>query len=131
MNDTATLLPYVKLRFNIDHPNYEECYALGYECALIEASEEENPFLEGTQEYEQFQEGWWAGFYGEKPLFEFAEQIEPEEDTIGEQMAANDHDVNYFISNLVSSHFLVNLLKITGAIAATAVVGYQVLELVA
>lgn len=131
MKDTAKLLPYVKLRFNIDHPSFEDCYALGYECAIAEATEEENPFREGTQEYEQWQEGWWAGFYGEKPLFEFTEPIESEADILSGQVAANDQDDNHFISHLVNSNFLANLLKITGAIAATAVVGYQVIELVA
>jgi hypothetical protein len=130
MNDIAELLPHIKLRFNIDHPSFEECYALGYESAMAEATEEANPFNEDTQEYQQWQEGWWAGFYGEPPLFEFNSLIESEKATMGEQIAANDH-AYHFISNLVNSTFLANLLKITGAIAATAVVGYQVIELVA
>ncbi|CDZ75877.1 hypothetical protein BN59_00137 [Legionella massiliensis] len=130
MKDTAELLSDIKLRFNIEHPSFEECYADGYECALAEAAEEENPYQEGTQEYEQWQEGWWAGFYGEKPLYDLAEYVEPEQTAIGEPIAANDHAF-HFISNLVKSEILANILKITGAIAATAVVGYQVIELVA
>lgn len=130
MKDTAEFLPLIRLRFNIEHPAFEECYTQGYECALAEVAEEENPFQEGTQEYEQWQEGWWAGFYGEKPLYELAEYTEPEQNAMGEQVAANDHAF-HFISNLVSSEILANILKITGAIAATAVVGYQVIELVA
>ncbi|STX48696.1 transmission trait enhancer LetE [Legionella hackeliae] len=69
-----------------------------------------------------------AGFYGEKPLFELAEELlEPE---VNEKDAANDYTYNA-ISSLVSASFLSKVLKITGAIAATAVVGYQVLDLVA
>ncbi len=67
MNDTTELLPHIKLRFNIEHPSFEECYSYGYECALAEVEEDENPFREGSIEHEQWQEGWWAGFYGEKP----------------------------------------------------------------
>ena len=47
-----------------------------------------------------------------------------------EHEAANDQ-AYHFITSLVSSNFLANVLKITGALAATAVVGYQVFELVA
>lgn len=120
MNDTTALLPHIKLRFNIEHPSFEECYVYGYECALAQVGEDENPFRQGTLEYEQWLEGWWAGFYGEKPLFEFGDHAE------AEQGAANDQAYS-----LISSNFLVKMLKITGAIAATAVVGYQVFELVA
>lgn len=130
MNDTTELLPHIKLRFNIDHPSLEECYLYGYECALAEAAEEENPYREGTQEYEQWQEGWWAGFYGEKPLFTLVEDAELELSTLSDHEAANEQAF-HFISNLVNSNVLANILKITGAIAATAVVGYQVIELVA
>lgn len=129
MNDTTTLLPHIKLRFNIEHPSFEECYAYGYECALAELGEEENPYRENTQEYEQWQEGWWAGFYGEKPLFELTEQTDAPL-LESEHEAANDQ-VYPLISSFVTSSFLANMLKITGAIAATAVVGYQVFELVA
>jgi hypothetical protein len=128
MNDTMELLSHIKLRFNIDHPTFEECYLFGYDCALAELEESENPFRQGTQEYDQWQEGWWAGFFGEKPVF--APTKEDEYQPEKEDEAANDKAYP-FISNLVHSHVFLNLLKITGAIAATAVVGYQVIELVA
>ncbi|KTD28039.1 hypothetical protein [Legionella maceachernii] len=128
MNDTTTLLPHIKLRFNIEHPSLEECYSFGYECAVAELGEEENPFHENSKEYEQWQEGWWAGFYGEKPLFEPTEKAEALPSVNDE--AANEH-IYPFITSLVNSNLLANVLKITGAIAATAVVGYQVIELVA
>lgn len=126
MNDTTELLPHIKLRFNIDHPSFEECYLFGYECAAAEVSEEENPFPENSLEYQQWQDGWWAGFYGEKPLFTQTE----ENQSVDSKEAANEQ-VFPFIGNLVNSTVLANILKITGAIAATAVVSYQVIELVA
>ncbi|WP_028388205.1 hypothetical protein [Legionella fairfieldensis] len=127
MNDTTTLLPHIKLRFNIDHPGIEECYAYGYESALAEVEEEENPYPPGTQEYEQWMEGWWDGFYGEKPLFELQS---PAALPPIKNEAANDQSY-HLIERFISNNFFANVLKITGAIAATAVVGYQVLELVA
>lgn len=128
MNDATELLPHIKLRFNMEHPSFEECYSFGYECAIAEVDEIDNPYREGSREYEQWQEGWWAGFYGEKPLFELADSSDLT--LLSKHDAANDQFFN-MISNLVGNSFLSSMLKITGAIAATAVVGYQVLELVA
>ncbi|MCE3045188.1 MULTISPECIES: transmission trait enhancer LetE [Legionella] len=126
MKDKTTLTPYLRLRFNIDHPSLEECYVFGYECAAAELSEEENPYAAGTEEHDQWSEGWWAGFYGEEPLFSLSEQIE-EEELEAPQAAANDQ----WYHHPFQSAFLSTFLKITGALAATAVVGYQVLDLVA
>lgn len=123
MNDTTALLPYIKLRFNMEHPSYEECYIFGYECALSEVPEEDNPFRTGSQEAEQWMEGWWAGAYGEKPLFDAHELEEAME--INKEKAANDQQYCH------KNSFLTLVFEISGAIAASAIVGYQLLELVA
>jgi hypothetical protein len=124
MNE-RTLLPHLRLRFNINHPTLEECYCFGYESAEAEISEDDNPFNKGTEEHSQWLEGWWASFYGETPLFSTNHYQDNAEDLINKN-AANDlhyqHDY---------SAFLVTFLKITSAIAATALVSYQVLDLVA
>lgn len=124
MNDTTALLPDIKLRFNIDHPSYEECYILGYECAVLELDEVENPFREGSQEAVQWLEGWWAGAYGEEPLFDIS-NLDQEEIQLDKVIAANDQQYFYKHS------FLSLVFEISGAIAASAIVGYQILELVA
>ncbi|MFC3908858.1 transmission trait enhancer LetE [Legionella dresdenensis] len=130
MNDTTEILSHLKLRLNIEHPDLEDCYIDGYESAVAELDEEANPFSAGTSEYNQWQEGWWAGFYGEEPLFTLAgketmaETSEAEADASG---AANDSDYH----SVFYGNFFTTFLKITGALAATAVVGYQVLDLVA
>ena len=130
METINSLLPHIKLRFNIDHPDLEECYAYGYECATAEISETENPYTQGTAAHEQWQEGWWAGFYGEEPLFSLSvgegNAQEDAKPAITGSKAANDQTYHPLYSSFVST-----LLKITGALAATAVVGYQVLDLVA
>lgn len=121
MNDMNMILPHVRLKFNVDHPSYEDCYLFGYQCAQSDMGEDENPFAQNTAEAEQWVEGWWAGFYGEEPLFSL-DKMEEEKLT---ENAANEHSFNADMG-LVSK-----VLRITGAIAASAVVGYQLLDLVA
>lgn len=122
--DINTLLPHIKLKFNIDHPSYEECYLFGYECGLSEIPEEENPFKQHSHQAEQWLEGWWAAVTGEGPLFE-ENSLDMEDAKMFEGYAANDHQYCYKHS------FLSLVLEIGGAIAASAIVGYQLLELVA
>ena len=110
MNDMTALLPHIKLRFNIEHPSFEECYAYGYECALAEINEIANPYHMDSKESEQWLEGWWAGFYGEKPLYELAD-----DSVYSEAMIC----------------FFAKVMEITGMLAVSAIVGYQVIDLVA
>lgn len=124
MSNTTDLLPDIKLRFNIEHPSYEECYIFGYECALSDVTEEENPFRESSREAEQWLEGWWAGTFGEKPLFAMSD-LEDQEMQMIQEIAANDQQFCY------KNSFLTLVFEISGAIAASAIVGYQLLELVA
>ncbi len=123
MNDTTMLLPHIKLRFNIDHPSFEECYIHGYESAAAEMDEELNPFRLGTKEHEHWSEGWWAGVYGEEPAFVLS--AEPSEVPV-DPFAANDQ-----IYHEPKDTFLIRLLEISGMIAVSAIVGYQLIELVA
>jgi len=125
MKDMKAILPHIKLRFNLEHPSIEESYHFGYECALAELDIAENPFQEGTSLHDHWQEGWWAGFYGEKPLFELA--VHPDEaSALDVEAAAND--AKYYQD---TSSTIKRWLKITGALAASAIVGYQVLDMVA
>ena len=124
MNDTTALLPDLKLRFNIDHPSYEECYIFGYECAVLEVDEEENPFKAGSHQAEQWLEGWWAGVFGEEPLFDIGNEV-VNETLVNKALASNDQQY------CQKHSFLSLVFEISGAIAASAIVGYQLLELVA
>lgn len=63
-------LPYVRLLFEASHPNLEECWLDGYRMAHAEISEDDNPYPKDSLEYHQWSDGWWAGFYGEEPLYE-------------------------------------------------------------
>jgi len=123
MNDTTDLLSDIKLRFNIDHPNFEECYVDGYESALANLPEEDNPYKTGSPEAEQWLDGWFAGTFNEEPLFHLGH--DKEEAELVEEDAANDQEYSYTHS------FFTLVFEIGGAIAASAIVGYQLLELVA
>lgn len=125
MNTTTTLLSMLQLKLNIDHPSVEESYVYGYEAAKAGVEEDNNPFSPGTREGELWAEGWWAGFYGEEPLFTLDDtaELKPVEQTI---QAANDHA----FSDTMGSLF-VKVLEITSVIGVAALVGYQVLDLVA
>ncbi len=123
MNNMTALLPHIKLRFSIEHPSFEECYAFGYECAIAEISEAENPFLAGTKDSEQWLEGWWAGFYGEEPLYQFNDLTDA---FATEPLAANDQ---VYFDNIES--FFAKMMEISGILAVSAVVGFQIIDLVA
>jgi len=125
MDNLSTFLPDIKLRFNIEHPNLEDCYVYGYECALANIGEDENPYRSGSKESEHWIEGWWAGFYGDKPLYELTDKgVVFSEPTVIK--AANDQ---LFHENL--GHFFATMMEITGIIVLSAVVGFQIIDLVA
>lgn len=120
MNETQ-VLPDIKLRFNIEHPSLEEAYRFGYECARAEVGEEENPFVESTLESEHWSDGWWAGFYEEKPAFASLDEV------LDPLQPVNDHDYQTHHQE----NFLVRFLEISGVLVVSAFVGYQLIELVA
>lgn len=125
MNDTKTLLSMLKLKLNIEHPDVEESYVYGYEAGQAGIAEEDNPFHEMTRENELWSEGWWAGFYGAEPAFSLG-SIAESEMAQNPLAAANDHAFHDGKGGL-----FVKVLEITSVIGVAALVGYQMLELVA
>ncbi len=126
MKDITALLPHVRLDFNINHPALEECYTDGYACAMAELDEKENPFQAGSVESRHWIEGWWSGFYDEEPLFDLT-KLPEEESSVMTHQAVND---DTFFSPKVNL-FLLRFLEISGALTVSAIVAYQLIELVA
>jgi len=130
MNDKTEILPHIRLKFNIDNPSLEDCWAEGYESGQAEVTEKENPHEKDTPEFLQWREGWWAGFYGEEPIYELVARhqtndLAPTIRGITREEAANEplwknEDLRKWTGRVV---------KIAGAIAATAVVGYTLVEM--
>ncbi|MFN7097548.1 MAG: hypothetical protein ACK4PR_08320 [Gammaproteobacteria bacterium] len=67
-------LAYTKLKLNMDIPDLDENWLDGYESAQHEHPEEANPYQLGTAEYQQWNEGWWAGFFNEEKIFDWDDQ---------------------------------------------------------
>lgn len=123
-NELTELLPHIKFRFHVDYPTLEECYAYGYECALADVGESENPYALDSHEGEQWLEGWWAGFYNDQPLFSF--ESEQADDTSGVLKPANDG-----LYHAMHDNYILRALEIASVIAVSAIIGYQVIDLVA
>ena len=66
----TNVLPEARLILNMQCPGLEECWVDGYESAIASMAEGENPFTKDSQENQQWLDGWWAGFYGEMPIYD-------------------------------------------------------------
>ena len=123
MSDTSILLPYLKLKFNLEYPGLEECYKEGFECAQQGLEEESNPYSKDSQEHAFWVEGWWDGFYGKSsPELTLATEMIP----ANEPQATNDEEYH---DNFVE--LFTKILEITSVLVVSAFVGYQIYELVA
>lgn len=138
MSDITEVLPHIRLQLNIDKPDFDDCYAEGYQCALKEVDELENPYPAGTPEYQFWQDGWWAGFYGEEPLFELAVEIPEiriqsiEAKIIARDEASNGvkavNDTIWTQENI--KKWAIRLVKLTGFIAVV-IAAYEISDLAA
>ena len=124
MNKLTDVVPDIKFRFHVEHPTLEECYAYGYECARTDVQEDDSPYAVSSLNHEQWIEGWWAGFYEDQPLFSF--DAEHPEDGAATLTPANDHSFHDACGN-----YLLRALEIASVIAVSAIIGYQVIDLVA
>ena len=124
MNDQTTVLPHIKFQFDLQHPTFEECYTYGYSCAIADVGEDENPYPAHSSESTHWLEGWWAGFYGEEPLFTWDDHVTPPQ-------PSDLHAVNDGLFHEGREGYLTKVLEIAGVIAVSAILGYQVIDLVA
>lgn len=68
MDANKELLPYLKLKLELEHPNLEDCWHEGYYSVQLDLELEDNPYEEDSKEAEFWSQGWWAGFYEEPEL---------------------------------------------------------------
>lgn len=124
------LLPHLRLKLNLEHLNYESCYCDGYIAASEEHDVDDCPFEENSQQHKYWLEGWWAGFYGEAPLFDL--ELERHVETITQEAESTQVDVEGAANDpFFTGVSFSQVARIAGALAATALIGYQVLELIA
>ena len=130
MISNSEILPHVRLQFHAQHPVFEACWNEGYDSAEGDLSEEENPYGLETREYQQWNDGWWAGFYGEERLFaqatetEIVSKADCQEDVMTGLPAVNDDD--YHALNAV--RWLGRFATVAG-IVAVAVAAIELLEI--
>ena len=111
------ILADIRLKMQIENPDYEECYVDGYACGLAAIDEQSNPYASDSIEGQYWTEGWWNAFYGEQPLFSLEganiEKAQPK---------PHEHKM---------TDFIISFLEISGVLAVSTLVGYQLWELVA
>lgn len=91
MNKDTDILAHARLHFHISTPDLEEVWLDGYGSATANLAEENNPYSQDSSEYELWQEGWWAGFYEEEPLFSLSGQTHLEAEAVSEPETAIAH----------------------------------------
>jgi hypothetical protein len=111
------ILADIRLKLQIENPDYEDCYVDGYACGLAELEEDTNPYAMDSIEGQYWSEGWWNAFYQEKPLFHL--------------QGANIPDAQPKPHEYRLSDYIVTFLEISGVIAVSTLLGYQIWELVA
>lgn len=128
MAKQGDILPYLRLKLNIDQPTLEECWAEGYDVAQKEGDEEANPYREDSMEYQHWNQGWWAGFYGEERWYkenDLCDSANHYRKQISQySVAVNEPD--YGSENV--REWAGRFAKIAGAIAAT-IVAVELFEL--
>ena len=122
MSDLQNVLPDLRLKFHIEHPTIEECYIAGYEAAEAAYPEEMNPFTDNATLHSHWADGWWDGYYNQPPLFSI-KSIEEEAAMAEEAQDEADHNTVH--------PWMAHVIKITSVLGMTALVGYQLLDLVA
>lgn len=80
------ILSTAKLILELQAPALEDCYQEGFAYA-VNGCLEDNPYLEGTANFNHWNDGWWAGFYNE-------DTVESHQDDLRAREASNDCDIS-------------------------------------
>lgn len=127
-NKLNDLLSYERLMLNLHSPSLEDCWSEGYEAAESNEEESSNPYSMNSLEYEHWNQGWWAGFYGETRLYPRVEDTS--ETQIPSSDSANINAANEpFWVQAGTKTWASSVLKIAGSVAATIAI-VELLELV-
>ena len=110
-------LAYAQLRFQVDVPSLEETWLDGYQAGSHDKPEESNPYAMDSKEYAFWNEGWWAGFYQETPLFDLSGAVHAVENKVATQQK-NNVDSNAVIKT--PSRYIIRTIQVFAAILAAA-----------
>lgn len=130
MKNSKTILPDVLLDMHMKHPGLDECYFDGFTCGQVELNTNENPFQADSVESRYWLDGWMDAHLGQEPLFNPDGLAEDLTLQLATTMAA-ENDTHYYAPAELQRNNLIRFIEITGAIAVSAFIGYQLIELVA
>lgn len=66
-----------RLIFRAHTPYFEEVWLEGYDDFEALEDDASNPYPAASREHQYWDDGWWAGFYGQARLFNLAGQVNP------------------------------------------------------
>jgi hypothetical protein len=92
---TDNTLGYSRLQLHIHTPNLDDIWLEGYEQGIKEYAESNNPFPEDTQEHRHWDDGWWAGFYNEDPMFEHDNSTKPDATESSYPQSTSQHTISF------------------------------------
>jgi hypothetical protein len=132
MNNQANAnpLPHIRFQFESKYPNLEEVWMDGYRMAGQDLAEDDNPHAEGTLEHQHWNEGWWAGFYEEAPLYDiqYEENVSANADLTKVKPLEAANEASYKKPEF--KRWLGRVAKIAGALAVTYA-AYELLDVAA
>ena len=128
MND-KNALAYAQLQFQVEVPNLEETWLDGYQAGMKEQAEESNPYAMDSKEYALWNEGWWAGFYQEEPLFSLDGTVHAKQTKAQVMQAEKKAEKSVSKIAKMPGKYIIRTIQIFGAILAAAVC-YQLADLV-
>ncbi|GAB4391616.1 MAG: transmission trait enhancer LetE [Gammaproteobacteria bacterium] len=82
------ILARARLQLHIELPDLEECYVDGYESANHKLQETDNPFKEGSSEYQFWADGWYDGYHKAQPLFTLNKRLDHQK-----HLQTSEHEV--------------------------------------
>lgn len=129
MKNSKTILPDVLLDMHMKHPELDECYFDGFSCGQAELNTNENPFQADSIESRYWLDGWMDAQLGQEPLFDPDSFVSDRAPQLVRVSAKNSG--TYYSASQAQRKNLIRLIEITGAIAVSAFLGYQLIELVA
>lgn len=118
------ILAFVRLNLHVAMPDLEETWLDGYQTAMVDLPEENNPYPMSSQEYECWSEGWWAGYYQEQPLFTLAGRVNLVSAPVPKEQTAVSKP-----QTIKARKYIIRVMQVLGTLLAAAVC-YQLLDFI-
>ena len=71
---STTVLSSMRIALHANNPDINDIWLEGYESANDDIDNDDNPYPTDSEAHYHWQEGWWAGFYHEEPVFSYSKE---------------------------------------------------------